>query len=130
MNLPKRDRRFLSERGFAWQLVGDGAGGACLVVDDFDTSGGGFVPPSTTLMIRVPPQYPMAPLDMWYCDPPLRIAATGQLPQAAEVIEAHAGRSWQRFSRHLNGSWQPGVDGLRSFLALIQRELQGLGSPR
>ena len=33
-------------------------------------------------------------------------------------------------SENLWWSWQPGVDGLRSFLALIQRELQGLGSPR
>lgn len=131
MDLPERDRRFLRERGFAWELVPDSAsGGACLVVPAFDASGGGFNPVSTTLMVRIPPQYPMTPLDMWYCDPPIRYAASGQFPPAAEVIEAHIGRSWQRFSRHLNGAWQPGLDGLRSFFALIQRELQGLERAR
>jgi hypothetical protein len=69
----------------------------------------------------------MTPLDMWYCDPPVRLASTGQFATASEVIETHLGRQWQRFSRHLNGGWRPGLDGLRSFFVLIQRELQGMG---
>jgi hypothetical protein len=78
-------------------------------------------------MIRIPQQYPITPLDMWYCDPPIRIAATGQFALASEVMEPHLGRTWQRFSRHLNNGWRPGVDSLRSFFALIQSELQGTG---
>ena len=93
----------------------------------FRVSGGGFTPEVTDLMIRIPAQYPMTPLDMWYCDPPIRIAATGQFAHASEVMEVHLGRTWQRFSRHLNGGWRPGVDSLRSYLTLIQRELQGTG---
>ena len=126
MVLPERDSTFLAERGFEWECVPDN-GGQCVVVKGFDVSGGGFAPVKTDLMIRIPPQYPMAPLDMWYCSPPIRLAGTGQFAQASEVTENHIGRSWQRFSRHLNGAWRPGIDSLRSFFILIQRELQGLG---
>lgn len=127
MELPVRDVKFLNERGYDWQLQPDPQGALCLLVRGFDVSAGGFTPVVTELMIRIPQQYPMTPLDMWYCDPPIRIAATGQFAIASEVMEPHLGRQWQRFSRHLNGGWRPGVDSLRSFFALIQRELQGVG---
>lgn len=125
MQLPTRDTVFLAERGYAWELAPDPGGSSCLVIKDFNVSGGGFTPAVTDLMVRIPPQFPMTPLDMWYCDPPVRIAATGQFAAASQVMEQHIGRTWQRFSRHLNGAWQPGVDCLRSFFILIQRELQG-----
>jgi hypothetical protein len=127
MELPSRDVKFLNERGFDWQLHPDPGGAACVVVSGLPVHAGGFSPPVTDLMIRIPAQYPMTPLDMWYCTPPIRIAATGQFATASEVMEQHLGREWQRFSRHLNGTWRPGVDSLRSFFALIQRELQGMG---
>lgn len=127
MNLPARDEKFLNERGFDWHVVPDPQGALCLLVKGFDVAAGGFTPGTTELMVRIPQQYPMTPLDMWYCDPPIRIAATGQFACASEVIEAHLGRQWQRFSRHLHGGWKPGIDGLRSFFALMQRELQGMG---
>ncbi len=128
MQLPAKDEAFLRERGFSWDVRADPNGGAYLVIKNFDVAGGGFTPALTDLMIRIPPQYPLTPLDMWYCNPPIRIASTGQLAQASEHIEAHLGISWQRFSRHLNGSWKPGIDGLRSFFVFIQRELRGATS--
>lgn len=127
MELPARDEKFLNERELNWHLLPDPQGAACLLIREFDVAAGGFTPPTTELMLRIPAQYPMAALDMWYCDPPIRLVSTGQFATASEVIEAHLGRQWQRFSRHLNGSWKPGVDGLRSFFVLIQRELQGIG---
>ena len=127
MELPTRDVKFLEESGVCWQLISDPKGAACLVISEFDVSGGGFTPSLTDLMIRIPPQYPMTPLDMWYCDPPIRLAANGQYAVASEVMETHLGRNWQRFSRHLNGGWRSGLDGVRSFFKLIQRELQGKG---
>lgn len=127
MDLPTRDVKFLNERGLNWSLHADPNGAACVIVQGFNVAAGGFSPATTELMIRIPAQYPMTPLDMWYCDPPIRLAATGQCAVASEVMEDHLGRRWQRFSRHLNGGWRPGTDGLRSFFALIQRELQGVG---
>jgi len=127
MSIPERDAAFLRERGYQWEAIPDPAGSAFLIIRQFSVKSGGFNPETTDLMIRIPPQYPMTPLDMWYCDPPIRLAASGQFAPASEVMESHLGRCWQRFSRHLNGGWRPGVDSLRSFFALIQRELQGLG---
>jgi hypothetical protein len=127
MSIPERDATFLRERGFDWEMIPDPAGSYCVIVRSFLVSAGGFAPDRTDLMVRIPPQYPMTPLDMWYCDPPIRVAATGQFAPASEVMEAHIGRTWQRFSRHLNGGWRPGIDSLRSFFTLIQRELQGVG---
>ena len=126
MQLPARDAAFLTDRGFQWESVADPAGGALLIIKNFQVASGGFTPTATDLMIRIPPQYPMTPLDMWYCDPPIRIAATGQFAAASEANESHGGRNWQRFSRHLNNLWRPGIDSIRSFFVLIQRELQGL----
>lgn len=128
MQLPAPDAAFLARRKFTSELQPDPAGGGgYLVIKGFDVSGGGFAPHTTDLMIRIPPQYPMTPLDMWYCDPPIRIAATGQYAAATEVMESHMNRMWQRFSRHLNGAWKPGIDSLRSFFVFIQNELQGQG---
>lgn len=127
MELPARDLKFLNERSLIWELLPDPQGAAFLVVKGFNVAAGGFTPTVTELMVRIPMQYPMTPLDMWYCDPPVRLAANGQFATASEVMEGHLGRTWQRFSRHLNGGWRPGVDGLRSYFALIQRELQGAG---
>lgn len=127
MELPARDVKFLNEGGLTWELLPDPQGAACLVVKEFNVAAGGFTPAATDLMIRIPAQYPMTPLDMWYCDPPVRLAASGQFAPATQVMESHLGRSWQRFSRHLNGGWRPGIDSLRSYFALIQRELQGAG---
>jgi hypothetical protein len=127
--LRAQDQAFLRERGVVWELIPDPARNqSCLVIKGFDVSGGGFAPATTDLMVRIPVGYPMTPLDMWYCDPPIRFRATGQYAPASDYVESHAGRNWQRFSRHLNQTpWQPGVDSLRSFFVHIQRELQGAG---
>jgi hypothetical protein len=127
MQLPERDAAFLKAREYEWESIPDPAGSLCVVVRGFPVGGGGFAPERTDLMVRIPPQYPMTPLDMWYCDPPIRLAATGQFAVASEVMESHLGKNWQRFSRHLNGGWRPGIDSLKSYFSLIQRELQGIG---
>lgn len=127
MKLSARDEIFLEERELKWEMQPDPSGGGYLIVRGYDVSGGGFSPTTTDLMIRIPSQYPMTPLDMWYCYPPIRIAANGQFAQASEQMESHLGITWQRFSRHLNGNWKAGIDSLRSFFVLIQKELQGLG---
>lgn len=124
MSLPEFDEEFLNEQGYDWTLHADPGTGAFLVIRKFDVAGGGFTPPATDLMIRIPAQYPMAQLDMWYCDPPITLG--GQPARNTECVETFLGRSWQRFSRHLpSGSWRPGIDNLRSFMRFIRQELQG-----
>ena len=123
MRLPEGDENYLNNKGHAWELVPDGSG-ACLVFKDYVVSTERYDRSKTDLMIRIPAGYNNAGLDMFYVDPPLKLKNTNTYPKAAEVFETHAGRTWQRFSRHLPAAWRAGVDGLPMFLALVQRELQ------
>lgn len=124
MHLPEADERYLNDKGHKWQLIPDG-NAACLVISDFPISIQVFDHQSVDLMIRIPAQYNIAGLDMFYVDPEIKLRATGLHPNCADVFENCAGRRWQRFSRHLNTPWRPGVDGLPMFMALISKELHG-----
>ena len=124
MNLPEDDVAFLASLGLTWSVTPENEQAGFLEIENFDVSGGGFTPTSTTLMIRIPALYNTTPLDMWFCNPP--ITRNGQFPSQADVMETYLGRAWQRFSRHFpSGSWRPGVDGIRSLFRFIEQELQG-----
>lgn len=78
---------------------------------------------ASDLLVRLSGGYPDVAPDMWWFDPPVRLADGRAIP-ATDVIETYVGRPWQRWSRHFQpGQWQPGRDGLESYLALIRREL-------
>lgn len=83
----------------------------------------GFDREESDLLIRLSPGYPDIPPDMWWFCPSVHRDNGEPLP-ATNAVETYLGRDWQRWSRHFtNGQWQSGVDGLQSFLALIQQEL-------
>ena len=122
MRLPEDDEDFLNRKGYQWAIFPEG-NGACLVISKYGLAPR-YSPGEIDLMIRIPAQYNIAGLDMFYVDPPVQFKATGSFPQAAEVFENYCGRRWQRFSRHLQQPWRAGVDGLPMFLAIIERELR------
>lgn len=121
MELPEEDERYLKEKGFAYELLPDGGGGL-LLLNDYALDGDRYEPPATTLMVRIPAQYPNAKLDMFYADPPIKLK-NGKYPNRADRFEDHGGRKWQRFSRHLPG-WRVGTDGLPTLLTFAHRELR------
>ena len=83
----------------------------------------GFDHDAADLLLRLSPGYPDIPPDMWWFVPAIRSAGGQQLP-ATDVSETYLGRSWQRWSRHFAaGQWQSGVDGLKSYLALIREDM-------
>ena len=111
-------------KGFDWSLLPDGDG-ALLVIKSFAVNGAKYDREVADLMVRIPTKYNMAKLDMWYVEPALRLKGTNQYPHQAAVFETHAGRNWQRFSRHLpDGAWRAGVDGLPMFFTFINQELK------
>jgi Prokaryotic E2 family E len=122
VSLPEPDTAYLSERGIAHEVVNE-SGMTCVVLHGWPLPGG-FDREIADLLLRLSPGYPDVHPDMWWFDPPVRLADGTSLP-ATNVVEQHLGRSWQRWSRHFtNGQWQSGVDGLESYLALIRRDLE------
>jgi hypothetical protein len=113
----------LTLKGFDWSLPQPGY----LLFTGINVSAEKYDKPKIDLFIRIPGGYPTAALDMFYVSPELKLKGGG-FPPATEVREDHIGRTWQRFSRHMNSGsclWRPGRDSVKTFLALILGELQG-----
>jgi len=120
--LPQVDLAFLDQVGYSYHLTME-AGLTCLVLERWALPRG-FNHSDADLLIRLNPGYPDVQPDMWWFDPPVTLANGHSLP-ATNVTEHHLGRSWQRWSRHFKpGQWQPGIDGLESFVALIRSTLE------
>jgi hypothetical protein len=122
VNLPEADTTYLNERGIPYEVANESSM-TCVVLSRWPLPAG-LDHQAADLLIRLSPGYPDVRPDMWWFDPPVRLADGTDLP-ATQVMEQYLGRSWQRWSRHFNnGQWQSGVDGLESLLALIRRHLE------
>jgi hypothetical protein len=119
--LPPNDSQYLADRKISHSLATE-SGMQCITLPAFRLPQG-YNRANADLLLRLHPGYPDVPPDMWWFDPPIR-RADGIVIPATELIEHYLGRSWQRWSRHLAaGQWKSGIDGIESYLALIQREL-------
>lgn len=121
MQLPEDDERYLTDKGVTFELIPDG-GGCLLLLPKYPINAKTYDRDDTTLMVRIPAQYPNAKLDMFYADPPIKLQ-NGSYPDRADHFEDHGGRKWQRFSRHLP-DWRAGIDGLPTLLTFVHRELR------
>jgi hypothetical protein len=119
--LPSYDTEFLNERSPGHLVVVE-AGMTCITIPSFS------LPPgldhvASDLLLRLSSGYPDVPPDMWWFAPGVR-RADGAVIDRADVNEFHLGREWQRWSRHLApNAWRSGIDGIRSYLALVDKEL-------
>ena len=120
--LPPDDRAHLEVRGIAYEVVRDGAETA-IVLRSYPLPPGKFDHALADVLVILPGGYPDAVVDMFHCDPWLRLSATSGYAKATEVARFFAGRNWQRWSRH-NSAWRPGVDGIHTVLARIDRALR------
>lgn len=90
----------------------------------------GYAPACVDLLLRLPPGFPDVPPDMFWTDPVVTYN-DGHPPLATELRESYLGRSWQRFSRHLEpAAWRPGQDSLQSYITLIHNDLAREASQR
>ncbi len=120
--LPQIDMEFLEERAPGFTVTSE-AGMVCVVIPAMPLPPG-FDRPTSDLLLRLPGGYPDVHPDMWWFEPPVR-RVDGATIQATESHEQHLGRTWQRWSRHLQpGQWRSGVDCLRTYVALVQKELR------
>ncbi len=121
MDLPTAEHEQLQAEGIAYRVFED-AGMLCVLLTAFPLPIG-LSEPSADVLFRLAPLYPDAAPDMWWVSPALTTSSGAVIP-GAEVTENHCGRSWQRWSRHLEPAmWRPGVDGLHTFVALLRNEL-------
>lgn len=120
MPLLPDDAAFLADKQLEYTCSEEG-GMTCIVLPNWPLPKG-LDHTSVTLLIRLAPGYPDIAPDMWWVDPPLHIADGAEI-QATSSMESYLCRTWQRWSRHFNGGqWQPGIDRLESYLALINTE--------
>jgi hypothetical protein len=122
MSLPQADVACLTENNAQYQVSIE-ANMTCVVLPGYVLPPG-YDQSHSDLLLRLSPGYPDVPPDMWWFSPAVRLVSGRNIP-AADLIEHHLGRPWQRWSRHFNqGQWQSGVDCLETFLALLRKELE------
>lgn len=116
------DLTWLKERGIAYELTIDG-NMMNLVLTDYDLPAG-FDASRVDLLLRLATDFPDVKPDMFWVAPQIRLASGASAP-ASDYMEPYLGRTWQRFSRHLaDNQWRPGVDDLRTWLAMIDLMLR------
>ena len=115
--LPNDDQAYLAQEFPGFDQRSEG-GMLCIVLPNYLLPTG-LVPNQADLLLRLAPNYPDVPPDMWWFHPALRRRDGGPIPNA-DVTEQHLGKPWQRWSRHLEAhQWRPGADSLRTYLAIL-----------
>jgi hypothetical protein len=122
MCLPEPELTHLRDRGGVFDVSTE-SNMTCVLLRDYALPKG-YDRSLSDLLLRLNPGFPDVPPDMWWFDPPVKRADGSAIPQT-DSTEHYLGRSWQRWSRHLQaGQWRPGVDTLQSFLAVIRADLE------
>lgn len=111
------DQATLDQLGLSYEVASDGSFVA-VTIEGWPLPAG-LEPRVGTLLILLPPGFNDAAPDMFWLDPPA--TNQGQPIPGTESMEIHAGRTWQRWSRHIQGAWRPGVDNLATYLAYVRR---------
>ena len=94
-------------------------GFVCLVLQAYPLPVGADRP-ATDVLVRLPAGFPDTAPDMFWCSDDVKFASTGASAPAANTVEPYLGRTWWRWSRHIQNGWQPGDD-LRTYLRYIDR---------
>jgi hypothetical protein len=117
--IPEADEQYLKDKQFDYQLTQAGPEIHLILR-------GWPFPEAYTLrtadvLIRIPAGYPAGRLDMFYTHPTV-MRTTGTFPDRCDQMEAHGGRTWQRWSRHHD--WRDGIDDLRTFITAMTIEIK------
>ena len=111
------DEEALADLGYAYEVAADGGFVAVVLRDVAMPSG--IDPETSSILIRLPPGFPDAAPDMFWLDPPVK-GPGSQLIPGTESTQSLLGRTWQRWSRHIQHQWRPGVDSLATYLAYVR----------
>ena len=119
--LPSDDEGF-RRRGFAPRRVVE-SGRRWLIFDVYPLPKG-LSPQAVAIALEIPPSYPRAEIDMFYCHPEVRRDDGRAIPQT-EARETIEGRSYQRWSRHRGAQsrWDARADTVLTHLTLVDGAL-------
>ena len=117
-----KDTKYLNALDVQWETLQDGAR-RWLIIKDFQLPNG-YNQERTDIAIDIPPAYPDAALDMFYCNPSLNLKSGAVIAQTNSQ-QAIAGNSFQRWSRHLAPStqWNPKVDSVITQMTIVEESL-------
>ncbi|MFL5614806.1 MAG: E2/UBC family protein [Gemmatimonadaceae bacterium] len=118
--LPRRDQEYLISKSVDFE-ISQAPDGIHLTIARFAFPDG-YRPNIAALRIILPPGYDNANPDMFWTRPNV-LLSNGQFPRTADVLQQFGDGLWQRWSRHFADGWRPGIDGIRTYLASIRREL-------
>lgn len=96
----------------------------CIIFKSYPVPNNIWNPDKTDLLVVTHPTYPNAKMDMFWVDPPLSLKSGAQ-PQAVSP-DTRCGRSWQRFSWHVQ-TWNPAHDNLLTYLNVVDDRLKRNG---
>lgn len=125
-NAPRRDfalldadEQHLDTLGHAWETIND-QGRRWLLIHAYPIPPG-FGAQLVDLALEIPLSYPGAQIDMFYVNPPLRLANGQEIP-ATQVTETICQTGFQRWSRHRTAAapWNPKTDNVITHLALVE----------
>jgi hypothetical protein len=119
--LPLKDRRYLQQRGIAFQEIEEPQ--KAVVLRGYELPCQRFDAAKADVLIMLPASYPDCAPDMFYALPWLRLVGSQNFPNAANVPLEFRGQSWQRWSRH-NNEWRPGVDGIWTMIKQVDTALE------
>jgi len=120
MPLIPYDEGFLKQNGYVYQT--HEVGGHTLLIIKNYVLPAYYTPSVVDLLVKIPPGYPMTPLDMFWVYPEVRLINGNCYPPCADVFEDNLSIRWQRFSRHYQ--WRSGIDSLQSHLMAINGVLK------
>lgn len=119
--LPDRDREYLETKGLPYSLhVNNGE--VHLTFPSFEMPGLYNIT-QADLRVILPVGYDNACPDMFWTRPNVMLR-TGGFQRAADNMQELFDGTWQRWSRHFEGGWRPGVDGIKTYLASVRRALE------
>lgn len=113
--LPKSDVEFLNTLGLPWETIQEGSI-QWLVIHQWPIPSG-YTVDSSKIALRIPPNYPVADIDMAYFYPHLILKSKRSIPQTSGRQNINT-ESFQRWSRHRTGAnpWREGVDDISTHL--------------
>jgi hypothetical protein len=92
-----------------------------VVINDVELPAG-WNQPKTTILIKIPPGYPVAAPDCFWADASLRLGS-GAMPRSAQINTEFGGQQRLWFSFHVQ-KWNPNIDDLWRYLSVVRNRLE------